>query len=204
MGEIADMGAGAPTISRLASISALVSRASAAISTGNWPSSRSAWPERIGGEAFGDAPQRQQAEAHLQRGRQQQRRRQRREGRADDAVEAQHLVVDLGGVAGDGDAVAAVVAEIDVALDDAQPLLLRALGVALPHAAAALAGLRRQARQIGSHSEREECTPSRCRAASTCQYQPDSGSSNKRLADRLREFSVPSSGEATSATSVRR
>ena len=35
------------TISRLASISALVSRASGAISTGNSPSSRSARPERM-------------------------------------------------------------------------------------------------------------------------------------------------------------
>ena len=44
---------------------------------------------------------------------------------------ASDLVVELGGVAGDRDQEAAFVAEIDVALDQAQPLVLRPLHIAL-------------------------------------------------------------------------
>ena len=69
---------------------------------------------------------------------------------ADGAVEAARLVVDLGGVAGDRDQKAAVVAEIDVALDQAQPLVLGALHIALRgirrQPADALVGEMRQAR----------------------------------------------------------
>ena len=59
----------------------------------------------------------------------------------DRAVEGQDLVVDLGGVAGDRHQEAAVVAEIDVALDQPQPLVLRALHIAL----AAAVGIGRDA-----------------------------------------------------------
>ena len=49
------------------------------------------------------------------------------EGDDQRAVEGAHLLVDLGGIAGDRDQEAALVAEIDGALDHAQPLVLRAL-----------------------------------------------------------------------------
>ena len=44
---------------------------------------------------------------------------------------AEHLVVELGGVAADRHQEAAVIAEIDVALDEPQPLVFRPLHVAL-------------------------------------------------------------------------
>ena len=53
------------------------------------------------------------------------------EGRDDGAVEGEDLVVELGGVAADRHQEAAVVAEIDVALDQPQPLVFRPLHIAL-------------------------------------------------------------------------
>ena len=54
-----------------------------------------------------------------------------REGDDEGAVEAARLLVDLGGIAGDGDEIAALLAEIDGALDEAQLLAFRAVDVAL-------------------------------------------------------------------------
>ena len=168
MREIADMGAGA--LDDLAV--GVDQRVGLARQRGDLDRKLALEPLGVAGadrrKAFRDALERQQAEAHLQRGGQQQRRRQRREDRADDAVEAQHLVVDLGGVAGDGDEVAAVVAEIDVALDDAQPLVLRALGVALartPPGAASPAFPAGAADWNPTASARNALPSRRCRAA---------------------------------------
>ena len=79
----------------------------------------------------GNAVERSQAETHLEHGGEQQHRRQHREGRGDRLGEGEDLVVELGRVARDRDQEAALVAEIDVALDQPQPLVLRPLHVAL-------------------------------------------------------------------------
>ena len=80
-------------------------------------------------------------------------------GCADGAIEAARFVVDFGGVARHRDQVVAVVAEIDIALDQPQPLILGALRIAL----AVLAGRRASSAsgrrgRLPSHSERDECT----------------------------------------------
>ena len=118
------------TISRLASISALVSRASGAISTGNSPSSRSARPERISAIEFRDALERRQTEADLEDGGEQQHDAERGEGAAEIVVEAARLVENLRGVAGDADQEFAVRAEIDRPFHHAQVLALRAVDIA--------------------------------------------------------------------------
>ena len=81
----------------------------------------------------------------------------------------------------DRDQEAAVVAEIDVALDQPQPLVLRALHIAL----AAAVGIGRDA-LIARDAAARDPTASATSVTSglarssrvTCQYQPDSGSSN--------------------------
>ena len=83
-------------------------------------------------QALRNPRERSQAEAHLQRRGQQKRDGQRRESDDDGAVEAARFLVDLGRIAGHRDQVFAVVAEVDVALDQAQLLVLGALRVALP------------------------------------------------------------------------
>ncbi len=88
-----------------------------------------------GREPLGDAVERRQAEAHLEGGDQQQHEGEHPEGDEQRAVEAARFVVDLGGVAGDRDQVAPLLAEVDGALDDAQPLLLGPLDIALARAA---------------------------------------------------------------------
>ena len=104
----------------------------------------------------------------------------RPEGDGERAVEGAVSSSISAGVARDRDQVAALLAEIDGALDQAQALVLRALDVALraspPAAVDAESG---EVRQLPSHSEREART-SGVGASSrvTCQYQPDSGSSN--------------------------
>ncbi len=118
------------TISRLASISALVSRASGAISTGNSPSSRSARPERISAIEFRNALQRRKAEADLEDRGQHQHDRQRGEGAAEVIIEGAGFVENLGGVAGDADQELAVGTEIDRPLHHPQGLPLRALDIA--------------------------------------------------------------------------
>ena len=121
---------------------------------------------------------------------------------------AQHLVVDLGGVAADRHQEAAVVAEIDVALDQPQPLVLRALHIAL--AAAVGIGrdtsVRSRCGSPRSHSERDErhlglgAVEPRHLPVPARQRQLE-----QRLAEHLRRSSrSESSGEATSATSVLR
>ena len=87
------------------------------------------------GEPLRDALERRQAEAHLEGGGQQQHDRQHAEGDDERAVEAARLLVDLGGVAGDRDEIAALLAEIDGALDEAQLLVFGAVDVALAGAA---------------------------------------------------------------------
>ena len=119
------------TISRLASMSALVSRASGAISTGNAPSSRSAATRTDGGETLRDALERRETETHLKGRGQQQHDPQHPEGDDEGAVEAARLLVDLVGVAGDGDEIAPLLAEIDGPLDEAQLLAFGAVDVSL-------------------------------------------------------------------------
>ena len=107
----------------------------------------------------------------------------------------------------DRDQEAAVLAEIDVALDQPQPLLLRALHIAL---AAAVgigrdAAVRSRCGSPRSHSERDEVTSGLARSSRvTCQYQPDSGSSNSGSPSIWPVFSIGISGEARSAIKVLR
>ena len=107
------------------------------------------------------------------------------------AVEAARLLVDLGGVAGDRDEIAALLAEIDGALDEAQLLAFGAVDVSLAGARRAPSDTLRSARcgSAASHSERDERT-SGVGASSrvTCQYQPDSGKSNSGSPMRLRKL----------------
>ena len=88
-------------------------------------------PGADGGEPLRDALERRQTETHLEGRGQQQHDPQHPEGDDERAVEAARLLVDLVGVAGDGDEIAPLLAEIDGALDDAQLLALGAFGVAL-------------------------------------------------------------------------
>ena len=144
------------TISRFASISALVSRASGAISTGKLALQplRGSGADR--GERFGDALERREAETDLEHGDEDQHQRERAEGDDQRLVEGPGLVVDLLRVAADGDQVAAVLAEIDVALDDAQPLVLGAGHVAVAGAVGA-------DRRHGIVEHRQVAVPQRAR-----------------------------------------
>ena len=87
-----------------------------------------------GGETVGDALERGKAEAHLEHGGEQQHRRQQDEGDHQRLIERTRLIGDLGGIAGDRDEIMPVVAEIDIALDQPQPLVLRPLHIALARA----------------------------------------------------------------------
>ena len=158
------------------------------------------------GQALGDALERREAVADLEGRGQQQHDRQHREGHDQRAVEGAHLLVDLGGVAGDRHDEAALVAEIDGALDHAQALLLGPVDIALAGAARRWSWRdRRDAASVESHSEREERSSGRAVSSRvTCQYQPDSGSSNSGSLSDCGNRSTESSGVATSATSVRR
>ena len=82
-------------------------------------------------EAGRDALERCKAEPHLEHGGDQQHDREHAERHRDGAIEALRLVVDLERVARDRDQIAAVVAEIDRALDQPQPLIFRSRHVAL-------------------------------------------------------------------------
>ena len=92
-----------------------------------------------------NAIERREAEPHLEQGGEEEDGGQHQESGDDGAVEGEHLVVEFGGVAADRDQEAAVVAEIDVALDEPQPLFLGALHVAL--AAAVGIGRHRHSRR---------------------------------------------------------
>src|SRR5262249_32109497 len=85
-------------------------------------------------EAFRNALERRQPEAHLERGGEQQDRGQYGESDGERAVEGEDFVLDVLGVAGYRDQETAVVAETDQALDQAQTLLGRARHVALARA----------------------------------------------------------------------
>ena len=77
------------------------------------------------GQALGDPLERRKAKPHLEHGREQERDDQRAERDDEDAVEGARLLLDLLRVAGNPDEIASVVAEIDGALDQAQPLIFR-------------------------------------------------------------------------------
>ena len=87
-----------------------------------------------GGEAVGDALERGEAEAHLEHGGEQQHRGKDRKRDGQRLIERAHLVGDLGGVAGDRHEKMPLLAEIDIALDQPQPLILGAGHVALARA----------------------------------------------------------------------
>ena len=118
----------------MASISALVSRASGAISTGNVPSSRCG-SRPNGGEAVGNPLERRQPEPNLEHGGQQQHDREHAEGQRERFVERAHLVIDLRGIACHRNGIAALLAEIDGPLEHAQALVLRTLHVTDPRTA---------------------------------------------------------------------
>ena len=73
-------------------------------------------------------------------------------------VERARLVVDLLGIAGDRDQEAAVLAEIDIAFDHAQPLVFRPLHIAVPRAVGA-------GGRIGVVECRQVAVPQRARRA---------------------------------------
>ena len=112
-------------------MSALVSRASGAISTGKFALQALGAAGADRRQTLRNALEREQAEANLQRRGQQQRAGEHGEGRADDAVEAEHLFVDLGSIARHLDQITAIIAKVDVALDEAQPHILGTLRIAL-------------------------------------------------------------------------
>ena len=79
------------------------------------------------------------------------------EGDEQRAVERARLVLDLLGIARDRDQIAAVLAEIDGALEHAQPLVLGAARIAAPGAVGlAVASSSRSCGRPVSHSERDE------------------------------------------------
>ena len=101
---------------------------------------------------------RREAEAHLEHGGEQQHDRQHAEGDRDRAVEGLRLVLDLERVARDRDQIAAVLAEIDRALDQAQTLVLGARHIALARAV-------RAGRHVQVFEMRQAGVPQRARGA---------------------------------------
>ena len=159
------------------------------------------------GEALGDALERRQAVAHLEGRGQQQHDRQHREGGDQRAVEGAHLLVDLGGVAGDRHDEAALVAEVDGALDHAQALVLGTVDIALAGAArrrggGAIVEMRRASNPTAS--ARSAAPAARYRAASPASTSPTAAARTAARSSDCGKRSTVSSGVATSATSVRR
>ena len=157
-------------------------------------------------EALGDALERREAEPHLEHRGEQQHDRQHAEGDRDRAVEGLGLVLDLQRIARDRDPVAPLLAEIDGALDQAQALVLGAAArsaCACRRRRSARSGPRGSAGRRPTASARSAPPASARSSRVTCQYQPDSGSSNSGSPSDWENFS-PSSGAATSATSVLR
>ena len=115
-------------------------------------------PRTDGGEPLRDALERRKAETHLEGRGQQQHDPQHGEGDDERAVEATRLLVDFVGVAGDGDEIAPLLAEIDGPLDEAQLLAFRAVDVALPGAAGHPGNA-----EVGEM--RQRCIPQRARRA---------------------------------------
>ncbi len=169
------------TISRLASISALVSRASGAISTGNSPSSRSARPERMSAidsemRLSGASPKRTWkivvSTSTID---------ERHEGAAEIVIEGAGFVENLAGIAGHADQKLAVGAEIDRPFHHPQTLALGPVDIA--EADAGRGQLDADAPRASAAScPTANATPAPRTVSEsvrvTCQYQPDSGSSN--------------------------
>ena len=99
------------------------------------------------GELLGDALERSQAELHLESRGEQKHQRQPAERQEQRAVEVPDFVLDLGGIAGDRNQIIAFLAEIDIALDQPQPLILRSVDIAGSHAECRRGGRNRQPRQ---------------------------------------------------------
>ena len=85
-----------------------------------------------GGETIGDTLERRQTEADLKHGGEQQHCRQNRKCNGQRLVERSRLISDLDGVAGHRHQEMPLVAKVDVALDQAQALILRPGDVTLP------------------------------------------------------------------------
>src|SRR5262245_35086581 len=83
-----------------------------------------------GGKRFRDALERSQSEADLEQRREEKHDGQRPEGDGERLVERPDLLVDLGWIAGDRDEIPALLAEIDRAFDETQPLVLRPADIA--------------------------------------------------------------------------
>ena len=143
-----------------------------------------------GGKAVGNALERRQAEPHLEHGGEQQHRGE--DGKGDDQrlIEGMHFVGDLGGVAGDRDEIMSLVAEIDVALDQPQPLILGPGDIALARAV-------RPGRHAAVLKMRQAGVPQRTRGAHVVlvwvepRHLPVPARQRQfeqRLAERLREF----------------
>ena len=117
---------------------------------------RRAGPDRR--ERLRYALERRQPEADLEHGDEDEDQGERAESDDQRLIEGARLVVDLLGVAGDRDQVAAVLAEVDIALDQAQPLVFRARHVAV-------AGAVGVDRGVGSVEHRQVAVPQRARGA---------------------------------------
>ena len=152
------------------------------MSCGYSPGIRSASPRRMAPRPRAQVDERLQAEADLQQRGQRRARGRAAEGDDERDDEAAHVGVDLVGRAGDADDEAAVLAEIDVALDEAQRALVRALAVAAADLAEArgLVGRRRgSAGRRRTAISTSACPAARASGRPTCQYQPESGSSKR-------------------------
>ena len=155
-----------------------------------------------GAECAAQIGERAQAEADLQQRREAQRQAEKREGDGEREDEVAHRRVDLVGGAGDADDVTSVLAEIDVALDDAQGAVVGRLAVAAADLAeAVVAGRSRLGSCPPKRDFEERISPSAALGRATCQYQPDSGSSKRGIADGA-EVPVGSPGPTRLEASV--
>ena len=154
----------------------------------------------------GDALERRQPEAHLEHGGEQQHGGKDAEGDGERPIERASLLFDLGGITRQRNQEAAFIAEIDRAFDDAQLLVLRTGRIALPRAAGARpTPWSWRCGKPPSHNERDErISGFAVSSRVTCQYQPESGNSNNGSPSDWGNLSPLSSGDATSATRVRR
>ena len=99
-------------------------------------------------------------------------------------MKSPHRRVDLVGGAGDADDEASVLAEVDVALDDAKVAVVGRLAVAAADLAEAVVVRRREVRQLPAEERLGGADLAGAASGrATCQYQPDSGSSKRGIAD---------------------